>query len=485
MTFKEMLKRHTIYKCTAITTLLLCCVHYMHMLLSPYIKLLLIWGVAIIAYDLIKKRNVFKMRDIFVLLIFAAICGISALINGGEYFSANIKSIAYMTVGFLTFYAGALDSDEDLVKREMILIAKWLLALLFAITAICFITYILGFSYRYYFADFPGIGYVGLVDGDLGGLFNANVGGALYSLSIILAILFLIFAKEAGIGKGFKVLCFADIFIATLCLSASWSRTALAALVIILGFIAFAVTAASKLKKLLTACAVMLATVLISFSASFVMPFIQGTIYYTFGDLNIFKDCEEYIAMDDTDGLDAHVIGVVKTASESDAVTLPAEADMHEDLDNFLTGRLTIWDTGMKVFAEHPVFGVTSEAVRDEVLAQNPDTSFAWAIEGGGLHNVYLTTLVAYGILGVLPLAFFAFRQIKLFADARKKKMTFAPNCLAAISVVLFMLLCDIMETRILFQMNIYFVIFWLALGYAVYFKETDIKKHDLSQTDN
>ncbi len=485
MTFKEMFKRHTIYKCTAITTLLLCCVHYMHMLLSPFIKILLIWGIAIIAYDFIKKRNVFKMRDIFVLLAFAAICAVSALINGGEYLSANIKSIAYMAVGFLTFYAGALDEDEDLVKREMILVAKWLLVLLFTITAICFATYILGFSYRYYFADFSGIGYVGLIDGDLGGLFNANVGGALYSLSIIIALIFLIFEKAAKTGTGFKVLCIADIFIATMCLSASGSRTALAALVITLGFIAYAVTAANRIKKLLSAFAVMLATVLLSFSAFFVINAIQGTIYFNFGNLNVFEGCEEYIAMDCSEGLDAYVLSSVKTASDSDVLTLPAGAEIHEDLDNFLTGRLSIWDTGLKVFANHPVFGVTSEAIRDEVIAQNPDTSFAWAIEGGGLHNVYITTLVAYGILGVLPLAFFAFRQIKLFADARKKKIPFSPKGVAALSVVLFMLLCDIMETRILYQMNFYFVIFWLALGYAVYFKEMDIKRYDMSQIDN
>lgn len=74
--------------------------------------------------------------------------------------------------------------------------------------------------------------------------------------------------------------------------------------------------------------------------------------------------------------------------------------------------RVELWSAAMKVFTRHPWFGVGTGDVNDELHAQLRAQQSEIADNGQGVHNQYITFLVAFGIIGFGLLVFMFGRAI-------------------------------------------------------------------------
>ena len=146
-----------------------------------------------------------------------------------------------------------------------------------------------------------------------------------------------------------------------------------------------------------------------------------------------------------------------------------------------LTGRTELWEAGLKTFVESPVFGVTRENITERVGANLADKYWENDLARGGLHNIYLTVLVSSGIVGfVLFMAFiliYVVKAIRYVFSAEARKQNGFVMCLITISAVL--LIMEFLEARILYQVGIFYIIFWCIAGYVLCF--TDKTRREVS----
>jgi hypothetical protein len=152
--------------------------------------------------------------------------------------------------------------------------------------------------------------------------------------------------------------------------------------------------------------------------------------------------------------------------------------ELREGEDGMLTGRPMLWLAGFRTFLEAPVFGVTRENLSQRVGENLSDKGWMPDLEAGGIHNGPLTVLVSSGLAGFVPLLAFAVMLLRRFTRALMPLLTghtdrvtgseaeIAALAGAVILVIMFMA-AEMTESRILYQVNAFFVFFWTVCGYA------------------
>jgi hypothetical protein len=152
--------------------------------------------------------------------------------------------------------------------------------------------------------------------------------------------------------------------------------------------------------------------------------------------------------------------------------------ELREGEDGMLTGRPMLWLAGFRTFLEAPVFGVTRENLSQRVGENLSDKGWMPDLEAGGIHNGPLTVLVCSGLAGFIPLLAFAVMLLRRFTRALLPLLTghtdrvtgseaeIAALAGAVILVIMFMA-AEMTESRILYQVNAFFVFFWTVCGYA------------------
>ncbi len=400
------IKQHIIYKALLLFVLLLCTIGYMHELLSPYLKFFFIYGAGILVYDFIKGKRIWRDKSLWIFIGFLAIYWITCAVNADGYFVRNIKGLAYMGLFALTLYSNEGDEEDVIAGGQML--ARITLIMLFAMSLTCLITYLAADSYVYETSDGV-LGFIGELDGRMCGLVYFNTGGALYAIMILLAAGILVCGKCGAFMKVFAVV---SILLGAVCSALAYSRTSIAAVVVtlIIGVIVLLPQYVTKL----------------------------GDGYKKFERI-LFVIC----------------CGVAVGGALTFLIIGQPAFDL---LDGIFTGRISIWKEGLRVFAEHPLFGVGNEGIVDMLYL--PEL-LSW--EGGGLHSLYVNVLVASGILGAATLtAFSVYNYVacrKLFKNPDK-------DSIVAALLVLVILVMEIAETRVLFRASFFGALFFLALGY-------------------
>jgi O-antigen ligase len=87
--------------------------------------------------------------------------------------------------------------------------------------------------------------------------------------------------------------------------------------------------------------------------------------------------------------------------------------DKYRGIDSGLSGRFDLWNTGLEMFAEHPVIGVGFR-VHDDLLPDNIKMTF------GSVHDGYLATFIEVGVFGAIPFFAFMFLRVRyVWLEAR------------------------------------------------------------------
>ncbi len=167
-------------------TQVLCQVPYFFNFFSPFQKIFLLWGFLLVAIELFRGFKPWKSRSVLIFAAFLAMYAVSIFLADSAYLTGNIKEYVYMVMMFFTLYALQTD-DRSLRIREYRTLAIVMIIGVAVVAAAGYYLILWGRPSRRYKTEIGVEGQLGFMNDRFSGVVNPNVGGALYSISIILS----------------------------------------------------------------------------------------------------------------------------------------------------------------------------------------------------------------------------------------------------------------------------------------------------------
>lgn len=406
---------------------------YLHTITGSYIKYLLVWGLVLVVYDIFRTRGrVMLNKYIIMLMLFCGAYGVTILHIHGRAMAQSINALAYMIMTFLVLFA---DVEEDRSKKQKRQNATYITVIIctFIMSLACFVTFVLGINIKYKVYDTKV--YIGMYQNRLWGLYNPNVGATLAVISIVLTV----FSIGVICNKKWNVFAKINIVLQYFIIVLTMSRTATYSTIIVLAiFVMISLPMlVSKIKSIETN------RIWVRVVAGILAAVIAFTVIR----------CGEYAFT----GVKAI------TANASSVSTRRADTDS-ESVGGILNGRQYIWKAGVKVFKRSPIIGVTKESIYRYGRKNIETLTHRRAFRTGGLHNIYLTILVASGVVGFLIMSVFAIFAIKDVFKRSKTIKAIQENqwYIAGVFLIGTILCMEFFEARILYELNIHFLIFWM-----------------------
>jgi O-antigen ligase len=102
------------------------------------------------------------------------------------------------------------------------------------------------------------------------------------------------------------------------------------------------------------------------------------------------------------------------------------QSALHPEQDKTAEKRLNLWQAGLNMFGEHPIFGVGPANFPLEYLSEHPSSDpdpGAWAP-----HSIYIQGLAELGVAGALPLLAAWLLLFRLNARTRKTLRALGPD---------------------------------------------------------
>lgn len=474
-----------IFKICMLVITLLTSVPFIHMYIGKYVKIFLAYGVLSVIYLTFRKgfRTVFKDKLGVLLIAFSACYGVTVLLNYSSNFVDNASELVYMAVFFFLFFIFTAKLDETDVYKELEILSAVIMAVTFIFAVINFSMFALqiGGSYR---ADGQ-LMYYGMYDNRLWGLYNANTNSMLCDISIILSLGFIL---NKGYKKRIKVLCIINSVFQYICLLLTGSRASLYGLYLILALIAYLAVVKSddklKIKRYVKGITVSVLSVLLLYVSTFAIKYVVSYIPSIVDNVRIVRsndyDLNEsslsedssYLSSNEDSLTDSEGTDSDNTASNKGTNKIklqPYDFTRLEEVENreggVFTGRTDLWKAGIAAFKEAPVFGIGRENVYDYAKGYLESGLWDNNLKVGGLHNIYLTILVSSGIIGFLLLAAFAVISFFKIAKPLFINIKLNPWYIINITMIILFYVTEFVEARILYQVGIFYVIFWIYLG--------------------
>lgn len=433
------------FKIIMVVATLLTAIPLIHDYIGGYLKIFLLYGIATVLYTAIRRRR--ELVGLFIgdkanllLALFLISYAATVVLNRSGHFSENVNQLIYMGVFFCLMFVFPSTLEKEQAEKEAMAIARTAVVMTFVFSVISFITFVFLINGSL-FTDGKLV-YFGMQDNRLWGLYNPNTGSMLCILSMLFSLgLFL--KKE---HRGFNV---ANAVLQYLCLLLTGSRSALYILyVIVFAAVTVGVYKLAKSKKALKGLilgAVAVVTVIgVGKITRVGLSYIPGTV----------KFIEQAFTSSETDEPYEFEIFDLTRIEEGEA----SEG-------GFFSGRTYLWKAGIRALEKSPVLGIGRENVADEAVKYLEKENYVTNLYVGGLHNIYITVLVSSGAVGFIILALFAaltsFRWLK---NPIKGKKTGVWYGIFAIMTVAFYV-TELVEARILYQVGIFYVLFWTALG--------------------
>ncbi len=448
-------------------------VHYVY---GGYIKYVLLFGLLIIGWQFFRKNMKYVVEDkaSIVALCFALFYLVTIALNFNLALSVNIKQLVYMIVIFIMFFA---NQNND---NGIYVISKTIFWVTFVLSAFSIVVFFLNIT-EWYIFDIKY--FIGNGESDrFWGLYNPNTCGAIAVISILVSFFLLDEKKDESLLKRGLKLFFVgfNVIVQFFLMVISGSRGAYYSFLFVIVAVVFVFVVKNFHREsipayLRTIIALVICVVTVAIVVG-ISTFIQlnktGFPFVSINDANnpdmdtslentIENFLEKYAEESSVDLSDFN-FGFLSFNGLTDVATGRSISDT--------TGRLGIWRAGIKVFLEHPIFGWTHEGFVDEVNNYAGEFNFMQdSVVYGGLHNIYITILCSSGLVGfvcfIIIVAIVLSRFFKLFISDNEidKKI------ILSLAVCLYFLVSEIVESRILYTVSFFNVVFWFYFGYLNY----------------
>ena len=443
-------------------------------------KLLFIWGIALIGYDLLTKRLSLRGKGAIWLVLLSVMYVVTILMNMDRLYS-GVKHLIYNSILLFVVYPFNTQTDKNTYK-------KWFVHLNDIIIAIGFVAALI--SVGMYAAQYSLIFTrgetqlaIGIYYNRLHGVYTSANVGSLFSV-VCLCLTVINYALDKSHFLKFKWFHLANIIIQFLYYSATLSNGGYLALVA--GITAATVVLVfpflqKRVKAVWAVClsVLILATSLLALEGATyvsrkVMVSLPGVVD------TLFPDTPAQPGEDDPD----------KTP-DKEKPDKPIVLERVEGDDDITNRRTTIWEAGIALLKDNPLFGVAeADIYEDDTLIADVDESKLTELNiselkrvDGYMHNAIIQIVVYSGIIGLLLFVIFAVNAaIGYVAALVKFRRSEAYPLLASVFVLLVVLVSQMAaEAHMLFcRQDLFAILFWLYLGYGMY--SIDAENH--KQTD-
>lgn len=437
-------------KCIWVIIGLLTAVPIIRIHIEHFIKIILIWGLLVLAYLFFTKKLNLKKIEMVLLVLFSVSYAITIVLNFGKHTGEEISLFMYTVTFFFLLTWCDRDKKAEQIRKEVLCLFKIIAWMTFVFATICLVMYFASVQSEIIIEKsiFP----VGMWEGRLWGIYNPNTGAVLNYISMIVIVLILQWEKKS---KKLKILYWINFAIQACCFVLTQSRGATVALYVFLVLyiifvrknkFSFNGLKDKGYRLLLAVVTVVLLRVGydLALSGLQIVKEVPYRIIYT---LNGEEDTEQKLK--EKDQLAKREVDKSNAASET-------------------SGRSDLWKLGIEAFSENPVFGIGNQSI-DDVLKEGLSKKWYDNSARGGLHNIYITVLVSAGAMGTLfLLAYWAvilWKGLKYELSAKSDRfgqqlLVFIPAWLAG----------DLVESRIVLSTGFLAIVFWIVIGYSMYF---------------
>lgn len=500
----------------------------LHQFTGSFIKIMLVWGFAIVVLDVLKRRDMYKNLGIKILLLFLFFSGLTILIHFKDNFIGNLTSLFYSSILLLVVYTDQYGKTKKEASRDFEHYSLWFCFLVFVCSTISIVMFAIQFSmvdgsYRY-----------GFYMGRLWGVYTSpNAGGMCALVSIVLSFVSMLINKEQKSRRKtiLKIFYIINIVFQTVYISltdSNGTKLTIIASAIIFGFLWFFFIHKNRVdtvKKMFISISVGLllsaicitGVVILGKAVSYLPAYIKNvqTMVSSPKDENseVSKnkesavnekieasriDLSEISEIEDDGNLteigidersqevyeEANKRNDVDTKTDIPKVEDEIETSVHSQKDkqklesvdigrryeNFDggSGRFDLWKIGFRIFKKNPILGVGQANIGKEAL-KNGDGINEELVNRAhtGMHNVFLQVLVSHGVIGlILFVSFFVNYFATFIKKLKKKKCLISMAGLLVFTMITAMFFNNLMESTIYLCQSGITVMFWLMLGY-------------------
>lgn len=400
-------------------------------------------GVALIFYDLFCDKVMFKMPNVSWLCLFIISVFISSVLSIQYGLLDNINSIILLSIEFFVFYAIDFNMSKDDVYREIyqvehLIMTVWFISMLFTLWMFL--------KQSYYYIDLPENQFVrmGVIENRLFGIYNDPNYASVTSL---IMMIFSVKNFKRDTSKFLKVFYIINIIFMFIYIILSGSRTAevaLGAAVLLWAFFIFKYifkNMCNAKKFLLSFLCAVLTLICIFFIYSLVK---KGIAYLP----SLFSDHSTSNA--------------IRPVSFS-----RSDVEENDDISNL---RFKIWGSALELFKEKPLFGVSVKHIVSYAKDNFPEGIIA--TKGYTGHSFYVNVIACTGIVGSVLIFGFIIKSIiavlKAIFTVTDKEQYF--NILYSCLPLVVLMCSGFFLNEIIFVNTLGAIIFWLYLGYTMYF---------------
>ncbi|MEG2597302.1 MAG: O-antigen ligase family protein, partial [Oscillospiraceae bacterium] len=464
---------HHLFRMVLLVMVALRTCSFLNPVIGPFVKFTLIWSACILIKDLFTERLLVVNRYRGILYLFLISYAITAVLNRQENFSRNLAMLCYMITNMMVLYSYDSKNAPGQIKKELLQFNHVFLIVSFAGQLISLVTFVMNLKFSYTIGET--IYYYGVYNGRLWGFFsNPNAASFFAVLSVMLTTACLAIMK-GNLPKRWKRFYMVDavvqMIVLFLCNSRSSMLTLSFYLILLVVLIAMPRYKTESDKKLLTKkiLAVAIAIPLVitgahQFSMSILPHFVIPNSALSEQLIQNLPNME--IPLND------EMIG--------------SEDLEREDYGSKFGGRYFLWQSGMKIIKEAPVFGVGAENVPDQAYqyAARYFTNFGDNVYlpgvSGGLHNLFFQIAASSGLMGLLLFGIFGVmllvRIIRYLIWSYQNQKS-NPLAVVCIGVIITILLHTMMDTGIIYGHYYLGVIFWMYLSALMYFIDREYPK--------
>lgn len=421
---------------------------------SPLFYFLIIYGTAIIMYDIFNEKKAFRNKYVTIIFIFLFLLGLSTIVNYKNGFVGNIKKLVTTIIQFMVIGRISLKTSKEKIKSQMRMVDIVIILGITLASIISIYMFLKGINGSY-IVNKSSVN----LDGDLYfygtshgnrmvGIFsNPNSVGAFCAIAILCAIINVKFFPNK---PKVTVLYCLGIIINLVSVALSNSRGALLALLCSIFTIIF-------LKLLIIFHKDQ--NIFIRLIKSFFSTVILVTLIY--GVVNItgkYVRKAPYFFNKDREEI------VLDTNREN----ISSEADITKNS----SGRVLIWKIGLNTAKKNLLFGVGEENLYERLLENVKDGNKPAGLMAG-LHNVYLETLVAYGVPALISLILII-AKVLIDCIRKMKEMLYRNKCLYSyivyiLGMLIFFITNNMFESIMLYRSNLATFMFIFYLGKIMY----------------
>ncbi len=400
-------------------------------------------GAALLVWRALDLKTYRRMPGLFALAAMCAACGISMLINRQYSPKQNAVHLIFWLFYFFLLYLNGTDQTPEDAEKRFTLFFHAFSAVAFILTAISFGMLIAGYSDQFLRGgDLVRRGYLG---GRLFGAYQTpNAGAVIGALTIAGSVHYIRIYRNRLYTAAAVVNCAAQFVYMVLSDSRSGRVCLGLALGVYLFFTLFRFREQERGRRLLAVC----------LSAAVAVGAFYLPKWTQMGYNAVVRATEQNSPADsDAPGED-----------DPEDLLIGRKESLEGDYSN---RRLDFWKSGVEIFLQKPLFGLTFKGFLPYAEEHMPDTYLVNNdyMKLNTLDNDVLNLAVSCGVAGLLPFAAFVFAVLRRLLKTLRQAAAPDPLFPLLLAVCAGTAAVSLLGSGVLYMQCQYSFLFWLALG--------------------